>query len=175
MPKTKKTTLKHTRKKVAKRTPTKLVKKSSRRSAKKATKKTQRGTIKKVTKKKISPVHAQRAGDKKQIKKTIKRTNKKARLKKRTAKKARRELVVALEAECFWVHEGPVLKDLRDLAKAFKAMEDRQFSHHTQGQNDFANWVEGVLADKPCAKALRKAATKSESLFILDKVLIQYS
>ncbi len=180
MPKIKKHSLKSAKKKTVKKVARKSTKRALRKATKKTIKKKVREQIKKPVKKKVLPVRlperkssqsgTQHASKKKPVKKTVKKIGKKT-----TTKKPLKKLIVALGTECFWVHEGPKLKDLQDLAQAFKNMRDYQFSHHTKKQNDFANWVEKILVNKSCASALRKATTRSESLFIITRVLKKYT
>jgi hypothetical protein len=68
--------------------------------------------------------------------------------------------------KCFWVNDGPVLKNLRELRDALaQNISDEQFAHHVGGdRNDFARWVEEVLGDATCAKALRRARTRDAAL-----------
>jgi hypothetical protein len=84
-----------------------------------------------------------------------------------------RPLVTAPPEKCFWVYEGPVLKDLRDLRNALDGrMADTQFAHHVGAdRNDFATWVEQVLEEKTCAKALRRAHSISEALRAVETAL----
>ena len=81
----------------------------------------------------------------------------------RRARRARRRLIEAPPEQCFWVNFGPVLKNLRELRDALTAgMSDAQFAHHVgAGRNDFAAWVEGVLHEPQCARALRRARTRA--------------
>jgi len=157
---------KKTTKSTKKRTTKKVVKKTStRKVAKKTVKKTKvrtsvRKSAKKTTKKPTK---------KKAVKKSVKKASKKI-----SRRKTSKELIIAVGDQCFWIYEGPIIKDLNELARAFGDMQDYQFEHHTQESNDFANWVEGVLDDKLCANSLRKARTISESLFVLDRVLKRY-
>lgn len=70
----------------------------------------------------------------------------------------KRKLVVAKGPNCFWVNQGPILKDLAELAEALKTMNEKVFMHHVRKDaNDFANWVEHVLKDTETAAVLRKA------------------
>lgn len=70
---------------------------------------------------------------------------------------------------CFWVNNGPVIKNVEELKKAFQGMKKEQFAHHTgNGSNDFANWVENVLGCSHCATALRKAKTKAGAIKALS-------
>jgi hypothetical protein len=68
--------------------------------------------------------------------------------------------------KCFWVHCGPILKNLRELREALvDSISDEQFAYHVaRERNDFAVWVEEVLGDATCAKALRRARTRRAAL-----------
>ena len=84
-----------------------------------------------------------------------------------------RPLVSAPPDQCFWVHYGPVLKDLRELRDALeRQISDAQFTHHVgPDRNDFANWVEHVLAEKTCARALRRAHNVRDALGAVETAL----
>ncbi len=77
----------------------------------------------------------------------------------RAAAKPRRAAAVdAPPDKTFWVNEGPVIKNLLELCDALEAMSDEQFAHHVDAEkNDFARWVDEVLGDSDCARALRRA------------------
>ena len=68
--------------------------------------------------------------------------------------------------KCFWVNCGPILKNLRELREALAdSISDEQFAYHVaRDRNDFAVWVEEVLGDATCAKALRRARTRQAAL-----------
>ena len=85
----------------------------------------------------------------------------------------RKPFVTAPPGNCFWVHYGPILKDLRELRDALATqISDAQFAHHVEGdRNDFANWVDHVLAEKTCARALRKAKSVAEALRAVEATL----
>ena len=84
-----------------------------------------------------------------------------------------RPLVTAPPEKCFWVHYGPVLKDLRELRDAFeRQISDAQFAHHVgPDRNDFADWVDHVLAEKTCARALRRAHSVADALRAVETAL----
>jgi hypothetical protein len=84
-----------------------------------------------------------------------------------------RALLTAPPDKCFWVHYGPVLKDLRELRDALeRQISDAQFAHHVRPDgNDFANWVDHVLEEKTCARALRRAHTVSDALRAVETAL----
>jgi hypothetical protein len=57
----------------------------------------------------------------------------------------------------FWLCDGRVLKNLRELALALETMDDPVWDHHvTPERNDFANWVEGVFGQAQLGAAIRK-------------------
>ena len=89
---------------------------------------------------------------------------------------AARALVDAPPDRCFWVNFGPVLKNLRELHAALAHISEAQFAHHVgAGRNDFADWVEGVLDDVTCAKALRRAKTRASAVRVVEKHLAAYA
>lgn len=86
-----------------------------------------------------------------------------------------RALVDAPPDRCFWVNFGPVLKNLRELRDALHSISDEQFAHHVAAdRNDFASWVEAVLDDAACAKALRRAKTRHAALQAVEASLTAY-
>lgn len=86
--------------------------------------------------------------------------------------KKQKNLVVAEGERCFWVNNGPVLKDLGELKTALLAMGDEQFTHHVGEQkNDFAKWVEEVLCHNKCAQALLKAKTRKGAAGVVARHL----
>jgi len=81
----------------------------------------------------------------------------------KTTKAAKKKELARAEGEqCFWVHKGPILSDLRGLALALRdGITDEQFAHHVgKERNDFAAWVEAVLRDKKTADNLRKTKVR---------------
>ena len=76
---------------------------------------------------------------------------------------AKRILASTPPEKAFWVNNGPVLKNIIELAVAAKKMSPQQFAHHAnQAKNDFAKWVEEVIKDSELAKKLRTIKTKEE-------------
>lgn len=88
-------------------------------------------------------------------------------LKKRSVKKLvisqRRKvtpLAMAPADAAFWVNNGPSLRHLLDLNQFLAIITEEQFRYHTERDgNDFAKWVEAVLGDRMCARALRASKT----------------
>lgn len=88
---------------------------------------------------------------------------------------AKRPMVNAYNEKCFWVFNGPVLSNLKDLSRALDSMADKQYEHHvSKTKNDFADWAEFVLLDKDCAKSLRSAANRSRAASLVEKSLKHY-
>jgi len=75
-------------------------------------------------------------------------------------------LVDAPPDKCFWVNGGPILKNLGELRDALaENISEAQFAYHVSAErSDFALWVEEVLGDAACAKALRRARTRQAAL-----------
>lgn len=87
-------------------------------------------------------------------------------------------LFIATGANAFWVHQGPVLRSLVDLAKFFEIITVEQFAYHVKsnaaGGNDFSRWVAEVLQDQTCAAALARAKTSTTALKAVRRALIRY-
>lgn len=110
---------------------------------------------------------------KKQVKKSPTKASTKKVIKSKTEFKA---LVCAIDGECFWSHDGQILSNLADLSFAIGSMDDSIFLHHVNDErNDFADWVEQVLGDEECAKALRRSGKKSQAQKIVDLHLSKYT
>ena len=179
----KKTKMKKTVKKRIKPTDKKAVRKSG------AVKKT---ASKKATTKKVITKH--RVAKKKPIKKTtrkpiVKTTVKKSKKQKaktkkgvkiktsskKLPKKTKKLFITATEEQCFWINNGPVIKNLQDLSEALGAISKDQFIYHAYGDNnDFALWVEYVLLDKECAKKLMTAKTQKTAIKKVREGLKKY-
>lgn len=80
-------------------------------------------------------------------------------LKRKTKKKP---LLTAQGRLAFWVYEGPVLGNLRDLRDALASMDDATFVYHVNDEkNDFANWVRDVLDDADLARKLSRVKRRT--------------
>lgn len=120
---------------------------------------TKKAVVKKTNKKSVS-------------KKLVKKVAKKATIKKTSGAK---KLVLATGADCFWVHNGPILKDMVELEKALGDMTEKMFAHHVAGKrNDFADWVEYVLKDVETATAIRKTKKPNTAHTVVKRQLKLY-
>ena len=81
---------------------------------------------------------------------------------------AERILADASPEQCFWVNNGPIIRNLSEMANALACMKDEVFSHHVNKEkNDFGNWVRDVLKDEELANDIAKVKSKER---ILKKV-----
>jgi hypothetical protein len=148
----------------------KIVKKVKKTANKKSTlKKTKKTTVKKQVKKTIK-----KSANKKKKTSTKKIVQKKkvAKTKKRRAKK---DIISAVNDQCFWIKEGPILKNLLDLRDALIEINKEQFVHHVNSmKNDFAVWVEVVLDDKKCADKIKKTKSSKAMMKAVEQALLEY-
>jgi hypothetical protein len=128
--------------------------------------------------------------------KKVTKTAKKTAVKKRDAKNTTAKKVVVKKAiskqkksirnipkmknapanKCFWVNNGAVLKNLKDLHAELLAITSEQYAYHTQnGANHFAMWVDVVLSEPDCAKALKKARTQKAAAKKVAETLEKYT
>ena len=90
------------------------------------------------------------------------------------SEEAKRILSNAPPEKAFWVNNGPVLKNIIELATAAKKLTPQQFMHHAnKAKNDFAKWVEEVIRDSELAKKIRHVKTKDELAHIVKNRLRQ--
>lgn len=125
--------------------------------------------IKKVEKKVVT----KKAPAKKVVKKAATAAVKKQPTKAATKKSS---LVYADDTKSFWVTDGKVLNSLLALRDALEEMEQETYQYHANKvNNDFANWVADVLADKKCAVDLKKATTPKSAKTVVIKYLKLYN
>jgi hypothetical protein len=68
----------------------------------------------------------------------------------------------------FWVNNGPVLRNLNELAKALKDMDADTFVYHANKErNDFSSWINEIVGDEKLAKEIFKSRNKK---FMLKKL-----
>lgn len=108
-----------------------------------------------------------------------KKVAKKAVVKKSLTTKAKasikKPLVLADNANSFWLCDGQILNSLVALDAALQAMDKEVFIHHVQDtKHDFADWVDTVLFDAACAADLRKTKTAKAAHTVVAKYLKIY-
>ena len=133
----------------------KTVKKASKRAAKKATPKKRAATKK----------SSRQTPKKKTASKTTRRSTPRGQV-----------LVCAADGHCFWTTDGRILSNLAELRDALAAMSKEVYGHHvTKEKNDFADWVDQVLADPECAAALRGRRTPTGARTVVVRRLRTYA
>lgn len=85
-------------------------------------------------------------------------------MKKPSIAEAKKIVSDVLPEKSFWVNNGPVLKNLHELAAALKKLKPQQFTHHVNKErNDFAKWIEDVFGDRILAQRVRALKTKESA------------
>ena len=81
-------------------------------------------------------------------------------------KEEARKILADVNPECcFWVNNGPVIRNLEELHNAFDNMNNETFMHHANNEkNDFISWVKDVLGDKRLSDDLMKSKSKQSAV-----------
>jgi len=88
----------------------------------------------------------------------------------------KKQLVQASEGAAFWVNNGPVCRNMKELLDALSMMSDEQFSYHVnKDKNDFVIWIAEVLKDKKCAESLKRIRTKKSVIAKVTECIKGYS
>lgn len=82
-----------------------------------------------------------------------------------TKDEAIRYLCDVAPEQCFWVNNGPILKNMEELANALESMNDDAYSYHTdKDKNDFSKWVSEIVGDQKLANDLLSSRNKESAL-----------
>ena len=82
-----------------------------------------------------------------------------------TKDEAKRYLCNTSPEQCFWVNNGPILKNLEELADALPDMNDETFNHHVNSEkNDFSNWVKDIIGDNKLANDLLSSRSRESAV-----------
>ena len=77
--------------------------------------------------------------------------------------------------QVFFLGDGSVFKNLKELASGLRKMKKDQYTYHVNAEkNDFANWVQFVIGDKDLSAEMRKAKSKAALVKTLSARLKQY-
>jgi hypothetical protein len=91
---------------------------------------------------------------------------------KKESKKTKKEFPDAPPEKCFWVNDGSILKNLRELPSALKQMPRETFVHHVnRGKNDFAEWIDKVIGEKRLANQVRQFRSKAGMIKAIESRL----
>lgn len=67
--------------------------------------------------------------------------------------------------QSFWVNNGPVLKNLNELADFLPQMNNDIYSHHVnKDKNDFSKWVNDIIGDQKLANDLLSSKNKESAV-----------
>ena len=83
-------------------------------------------------------------------------------------------LIRAQGGACFWIHDGPIICDIRDLQQhlSLGKITDAQWKHHVgPSHNHFAAWIKDVFRNVGLAEKFIKAKTKQEASAVLSTSL----
>ena len=82
-----------------------------------------------------------------------------------TKDEAARYLCNAVPEHCFWVNNGPILRNIEDLAGALEAINDDIYAYHAnKDKNDFSKWISEVIGDSKLANDLLSSKNKNSAL-----------
>ena len=82
-----------------------------------------------------------------------------------TKDEARRFLSDCAPEQCFWVNNGPILKNIEELASTLPDISDDIFQHHVNSEkNDFSNWIKYVIGDEKLANDVLSSKNKDSAL-----------
>ena len=83
---------------------------------------------------------------------------------------AERYLARVPDEKAFWLHDGRVLRDMKDLRDALAGISEEDYKYHTgESKNDFSNWVREVIGDEHLARDLGSASDKEQAARIVDE------
>lgn len=67
--------------------------------------------------------------------------------------------------QSFWVNNGPILKNLSELAEFLPQMDDASYSHHVNREkNDFGKWIKDIIGDQKLANELMSSKNKESAV-----------
>lgn len=109
-----------------------------------------------------------KAGKKQEKKITIVNEEKKI-----TPEKIHSTLIEIDPSKYFYLQNGDVLRDLKDLKYSFDNISEETFRFHVnEAKNDFANWVLYVFEEKELAEKLANCMTKQQFKSVLDLLVL---
>jgi len=74
--------------------------------------------------------------------------------------------------KAFFLHNGMVAKNLRELLNALQVTDEETFGYHvTEDKNDFAAWIRNVICDEELAARIEKAKARMAMAKIIEEVL----
>ncbi|MCK5476034.1 MAG: hypothetical protein KAI71_05660 [Candidatus Pacebacteria bacterium] len=90
-------------------------------------------------------------------------------------KTKKNDLVNAQDDQCFWVCNGSVLRNIKDLKDSLSKMDKETFLNHVNKEkNDFATWVKEILEDETLSKKISKNKTVKTMIKTINDRLKKY-
>lgn len=72
----------------------------------------------------------------------------------------KKPLADASPDKCFWVCDGKILKNLKELAEYLEKVPANIFKYHVnKSKNDFADWVTDVFGEAKVSQLMKKSKT----------------
>ena len=82
-----------------------------------------------------------------------------------TQEEAAKYLCNAAPDHCFWVNNGPILKNVEELADALESISEDTYSYHAnKNKNDFSKWISEIIGDNKLANDLLSAKNKNSAV-----------
>jgi len=84
----------------------------------------------------------------------------------------KKTLTDAPEDKRFWLCDGRVLKNLKELEQALRTMSEGTYNYHVnKNKNDFFNWIKDVFKENHLANEIRDSRNKISAANKLKKDL----
>ena len=85
------------------------------------------------------------------------------------------DLTNAQDDQCFWVCNGSILRNIKDLKDSLSKMDKETFLNHVNKEkNDFATWVKEILEDETLSKKISKNKTVKTMIKTINDRLKKY-
>ena len=82
-----------------------------------------------------------------------------------TKEEAARYLCNAAPEHCFWVNNGPILKNVEELADALESISEDAYRYHAnKDKNDFSKWIGEIIGDNKLANDLLSSKNKNSAV-----------
>ncbi len=89
--------------------------------------------------------------------------------------KTRRVLKNAGSDKAFWLKNGQMIINLKELFDSVNQMSDLDFEYHVNKEkNDFVNWIKNVLGEEDLAKKMVRYKSKLPFISILKYHIEKY-
>ena len=82
-----------------------------------------------------------------------------------TQEEAAKYLCDAAPDHCFWVNNGPILKNVEELADALESISEDTYRYNAnKGKNDCSKWISEIIGDNKLANDLLSAKNKNSAV-----------